>query len=130
RWFYRRLFRNKNLLAEAIDYSLLGREMEPIAYCEEFRKADALLAMRFHSLVFGLGLGVNSIALDYTLGKGKVHSLAKRFDAHTLSMTELKSEDLVHALELALDAPSIDPIDKEDLLFEPKLREKLKEVAL
>ncbi|WP_422412446.1 MULTISPECIES: polysaccharide pyruvyl transferase family protein [unclassified Endozoicomonas] len=130
RWFYRRLFRNKTILVESLDYSLLGREMEPTVYCKEFRTADALLAMRFHSLVFGLGLGVNSVALDYTLCKGKVHSLAERFDVHSLSISELNSEELVYALEVALDAPSIDPIDKEDLLFESSLRKKLKEVEL
>lgn len=48
--------------------------MAPQHYCEAFRAADALLAMRFHSLVFGLGLGVNSVGMDYTLGKGKVRS--------------------------------------------------------
>lgn len=127
RWFYRRLFRHQSQLAAALDYSLLGPEMAPLPYCEAFRAADALLAMRFHSLVFGLGLGVNSVGMDYTLGKGKVRSLAERFNAPLLGMSDLKVEELVEALETALDAPSTEPIAMDKLSFEPLLLAKLRE---
>lgn len=125
RWFYRRLFRQQPKLEAMLDYSLLGPEMAPLPYCEAFRAADALLAMRFHSLVFGLGLGVNSVGMDYTLGKGKVRSLAERFGAPLLGMTELKVEELVTALERALDAPPATPIAMEQLGFVPALLAKL-----
>ncbi|GAA4648613.1 hypothetical protein GCM10023116_08820 [Kistimonas scapharcae] len=127
RWFYRRLFRNQHQLADALDYSLLGPELPPIDYCKEFRNADALLAMRFHSLVFGLGLGINAVGLDYTLGKGKVRSLAERFGAPLLAMTDLDVDTFTTAIEKALDAPLAQSITKENLLFEPQLLAKLQE---
>ncbi len=89
RWFYRKLFRYEPKILSSIDESLLGVELKPKEYCNAFASSDALIAMRFHSLVFGLGLGVNSIALDYTLGKGKVRSLAERFNTPLISMIEL-----------------------------------------
>ncbi|EGM69251.1 polysaccharide pyruvyl transferase family protein [Shewanella sp. HN-41] len=128
RWFYRRLFRQQPKLEAVLDYSLLGPEMAPLPYCEAFVAADALLAMRFHSLVFGLGLGVNSVGMDYTLGKGKVRSLAERFGAPLLGMTDLKVEELLTALERALDAPPAMPISMEQLSFVPALLAKLQEV--
>lgn len=127
RWFYRRLFRYQSQLSSVLDYSLLGPEMAPLPYCEAFRAADALLAMRFHSLVFGLGLGVNSVGMDYTLGKGKVRSLAERFNTPLLGMSDLKVEELVAALETALDSPSVEPITMDNLSFEPLLLAKLQE---
>lgn len=76
RWFYRRLFRKSGQLASALDYSTLSRELSPDDALEIFRNARAILAMRFHSLVFALGLGTPAIACDYTMGKGKVAALA------------------------------------------------------
>lgn len=63
--------------------------------------------------------------MDYTLGKGKVRSLAERFGAPLLGMTELKVEELVTALECALDAPPATPIAMEQLGFVPALLAKL-----
>ncbi|MFO6423831.1 polysaccharide pyruvyl transferase family protein [Motilimonas sp. KMU-193] len=128
RWFYRRLFRFKPTLANALDYSLLGPEMAPLSYCEAFKSADALLAMRFHSLVFGLGLGVNSVGLDYTLGKGKVCSLAECFGVPLLGMSHLQVEELVNALENSLDAQQAAPITMEKLTFTSSLLTKMKEI--
>lgn len=125
RWFYRRLFRSQAHLLDKLDYSLLGPEMEPVEYCKAFREADALLAMRFHSLVFGLGLGVNSIGMDYTLGKGKVRSLAERFNAPLLAMTDLKVDDVVTKLVTALDAAPAKPITMEQLSFSTELKVKM-----
>ncbi|TQQ42017.1 polysaccharide pyruvyl transferase family protein [Vibrio cholerae] len=128
RWFYRRLFRSNSTLEPCLDYSLLGREREPVFYCESFKNADALLAMRFHSLVFGLGLGVSSVGLDYTLGKGKVRSLAERYNAPLLGMVDLKVNDLVLALEKSLDSQKPNPINMEQLSFAPLLLQKLDEL--
>nr|ELR5114112.1 polysaccharide pyruvyl transferase family protein [Providencia stuartii] len=128
RWFYRQLFRGNNALKENLDFSLLGKEMAPTFYCEEFRKANALLAMRFHSLVFGIGLGINSVGLDYTLGKGKVRSLAEKFGTPLLSMQNLDKQQLVSLLESALDTPSPKPISFEQLTFEEQLLKKWNEI--
>jgi len=125
RWFYRRLFRQHTVIHDKLDYSLLGPELAPVEYCKAFRNADALLAMRFHSLVFGLGLGVNSVAIDYTLGKGKVRSLAERFGAPLLDMMDLKVDDVVEKISTALDSESSLPIAMEQLSFAAELKRKV-----
>lgn len=102
RWFYRNLFRDSGIPLKNLDFSLCGREMEPIVYCNEFIHADALLAMRFHSFVFGLALGTPSLALDYTLGKGKVLSLAEKFNSSTVSLSDIKTEHLLNEIQLLL----------------------------
>lgn len=130
RWFYRHLFRDCNELASVIDDSLLGHEMAPVDYYHAFKSADALLAMRFHSLVFGLGIGVNSVALDYTLGKGKVRSLAEKYNANLVSMIDLDESCLVEAIEAELNAEKPSSISADDLLFTKLLKAKLAEVVL
>jgi polysaccharide pyruvyl transferase WcaK-like protein len=129
RWFYRNFFRAHKALHPFIDNSLLGPEMAPIEYCKAFKQADALLAMRFHSLVFGLGIGINSVALDYTLGKGKVRSLAERYNAELVSMTNLKTEKLTDLLLNALNADKPESIDIEQLDFANSMAMILKEGA-
>lgn len=105
RWFYRKLFRYTSISAENIDFSLCGREMAPVEYCNEFMKADGLLAMRFHSLVFGLSLGTPSLALDYTLGKGKVKSLAERYGADVVSLSDVTTDKIVAGINEILNRP-------------------------
>lgn len=95
RWFYRRLFRGNEKLSPHLDLSLLGAELTPLQYCEAFRSAHVALTMRFHSLVFALGLEVPAVAIDYTLGKGKVHSLAERFGVPFQSLAEINAEFIV-----------------------------------
>ena len=58
--------------------------------------------MRFHSLVFSLGLGLPTVALDYTLGAGKTHSLGKRFGIDTLRVDEIEADQLASRLRQAL----------------------------
>lgn len=76
RFYYDDLFRLTSGLSERIDYSLLSRELAPDEYLRSFRDAGAALTMRFHSLVFALQSRTPTVAIDYTLGKGKVASLA------------------------------------------------------
>ncbi|MEL4869138.1 polysaccharide pyruvyl transferase family protein [Pantoea agglomerans] len=99
RWFYRKLFRNCQIPNENIDYSLCGRELEPREYCKEFVQADGLLAMRFHSFVFGLAFDIPSIALDYTLGMGKVQSLAEKYNSQAISLSDITQKELINALK-------------------------------
>lgn len=80
RWFYRTLFRAHPDLLAHMDMRYLGMELAPEAYVEAFKFADFAVTMRYHSLVFALGLGLPCLALDYTLGKGKVDALAKAAD--------------------------------------------------
>lgn len=108
RWFYRKLFRDSCISNENIDYSLCGRELEPREYCKAFVQADGLLAMRFHSFVFGLALDTPSLALDYTLGRGKVQSLAEKYNSKAISLINISTSELVKSLEELL------MVDKKD----------------
>lgn len=126
RWFYNKLFRNQELLKNNLDLSLLGNEMDPLFYCKEFVRADALLAMRFHSLVFGIGLGINSVALDYTLGKGKVKSLAERYNSDLISMLDIDAVNLADTLYNALLNDKPLPLSNEQLTFSKILDKVLK----
>jgi len=111
RWFYRRLFSNNAQLDRCLDLSLLGAELSPFEYCEVFRGANVALTMRFHSLVFALGLEVPAIAIDYTLGKGKVRSLAERFDVPYQSLAEINAEFIVREINRLLEDPVIQAPD-------------------
>lgn len=105
RWFYRRLFRGNALLQERLDLSLLGAELPPVAYCEAFRLAHAALTMRFHSAVFALGTGTPTVAIDYTLGEGKVHALAERFGVPYQSLSSLDADFIVNEIDDLLKKP-------------------------
>ncbi|MCK9352704.1 MAG: polysaccharide pyruvyl transferase family protein [Gallionella sp.] len=105
RWFYRRLLRNNVHLKNNLDLSLLGRELSPLEYCEAFRGANVALTMRFHSLVFALGLELPAIAIDYTLGKGKVMSLAARFAVPCQSLDEIDAKFIVAETNRLLRSP-------------------------
>lgn len=105
RWFYRRLFRSNAALREHLDYSLLEAELEPIAYVNAFRTATAALTMRFHACVFALGLGTPQVAIDYTLGEGKVHHLTAHHRVPCQSLDYLDRQFLVDAIEKLLAAP-------------------------
>lgn len=106
RWFYRRLFRDNQKLMARLDLSLLGAELPPIDYCEAFRSAHVALTMRFHSLVFALGLEVPTVAIDYTLGKGKVHALAERFGVPYQNLAELDADFIIREVNTLLSHPS------------------------
>lgn len=105
RWFYRRLFRGNAKLKDRLDLSLLGGEMAPRAYCEAFRQAHVALTMRFHSVVFALGLQVPTVAIDYTLGKGKVHALAERFGVAHQNLADIDVDFIVREICRQLDDP-------------------------
>lgn len=125
RWFYRRLFRGNTLLAPRLDLSLLGPELPPLAYCKAFRSAHAVLTMRFHSLVFALGLDTPAIAIDYTLGRGKVHSLAQRFDVPHQALSELEAEFIVREINQLFVQPH-PQAQGFDLEFEPSVENALR----
>ena len=79
--------------------------MSPQAYCEAFSQATVALTMRFHSVVFALGLEVPTVAIDYTLGQGKVHALAERFDVPHRSLSELDARFIVEEVSRLLEFP-------------------------
>ncbi len=105
RWFYRRLFRGNSTLAPHLDLSLLGRELSPIEYCVAFRSSHVALTMRFHSLVFALGLDVPALAIDYTLGAGKLSALAERFKVPHLPLDAVTATFISSEVERLLARP-------------------------
>lgn len=105
RWFYRRLFRGNTQLQGRIDTSLLNKELTPLEYAAAFRSSDVAITMRFHSLVFALGLEVPAVAIDYTLGKGKVDALAKRFNVPCQSLSTFDANFIVQEVNNLLASP-------------------------
>jgi polysaccharide pyruvyl transferase WcaK-like protein len=83
-------------------------------YAEAFRSAHVALTMRFHSVVFALALDLPTVAIDYTLGKGKVYALAKQFAVPCQSLQDLTSEFIVESVgklmfEPGLKSPALVP---------------------
>ncbi|BCD98331.1 polysaccharide pyruvyl transferase family protein [Marinagarivorans cellulosilyticus] len=117
RWFYRKLFRSASDLKSVLDLSLLGPELPPQEYLAAFENCSVLLAMRFHSLVFGVAKGANCLALDYTLGKGKVKSLAERFNVPVMSLQDLNADDVVDQINLFLESKTREPLVRDQLSF-------------
>ena len=95
RWYYREIFRHNESLSRLVDYSVLNAEMRPADALAVFHRADVVLAMRFHALLFALGLGLPVMAVDYTLGRGKVAALAERFSVPNRSLDKITSDFLV-----------------------------------
>lgn len=105
RFYYLRLFRHYPDLQERIDPTLFGREPSPEEALEWFEKASAVLAMRYHSLVFALALGLPAVAIDYTLGKGKVAALANRYVIPCRSFDDLDPDFLADELGRCFNEP-------------------------
>ena len=106
RWYYRRLFRGNDKLASHLDLSLLGAELAPLDYCNAFMHATVALTMRYHSVVFALGLEVPTVAIDYTLGQGKVAALAERFGVPYRSLSDIDTSFIVNEVSLLLQGSS------------------------
>lgn len=105
RWYYRKLFREFGLPAERIDWTLLENEQPPEMIFERFQCAGRILAMRFHSLVFAAASRRPTLALDYTLGSGKVASLARRLEVPVIRLDDMSAANLVSGLK-GLDSTS------------------------
>ncbi|MBY7894055.1 polysaccharide pyruvyl transferase family protein [Vibrio fluvialis] len=125
RWFYNRLFLNSPKIKKNLNTSLLLKELEPEVYCREIKNADALLAMRFHSAVFGVSLGTKTVAIDYTLGKGKVNSLCERFDIPMISMPDISAEKIIKSVSEELYSGDMrDAITAAELKFTSCLKKE------
>lgn len=86
------------------DFSLLGGDSLPATYLKGMERCAAMLTMRFHSLVFSSSLGIPSVAIDYTLGNGKIASLSADLGVQAFSMVGIEQEALRQALTKALIA--------------------------
>jgi sulfatase maturation enzyme AslB (radical SAM superfamily) len=98
RWYYRRLFREAGIAPDRVDWQFLEREQAPALVFARFRSAGRVLAMRFHSLVFAGVAGRPTLAIDYTLGRGKVAALARRNGVPTIRLDTLSAPGLVAGL--------------------------------
>ncbi len=102
RWFYRALFRDQPAMIDTLDYSAISRELSPDEAFEAFIVADAALTMRFHALVFALATATPTVAIDYTLGEGKVAALASAHNVPHCALDAIDAELLVSQLRTAL----------------------------
>lgn len=103
RFYYRKLFEGGRLAAY-LDTRLLGQELAPNDYLAEFLKAHCALTMRFHASVFALGCGLPAVALDYTLGQGKVAAIAQRFGMPCIDLRNVQAASLTEALHEQLQS--------------------------
>lgn len=103
RWFYRRLFRNQTQIYNALDLSYLGAEITPLEAVKAFQSASIALVMRFHSLVFAVSANVPVVAIDYTLGEGKVKSLAEKCQVPHQSLDSITADFIVSSLSQLLE---------------------------
>jgi sulfatase maturation enzyme AslB (radical SAM superfamily) len=115
RWLYWRLIQRSASIRSATDISLLSRELTPIEYVRVWRSASAALTMRFHSLVFASALRVKATAIDYTLGSGKTHALARQMGCRSFAINELDGAEL--GVELLRTLNSTDAPDPGMPLF-------------
>jgi len=79
------------------------------------KSTSAMLAMRFHSLVFASALGLPTVAIDYTMGAGKTHALGRRLGHPTLRVDNLDPGVLASALVAALKETPV--VDTQSLAF-------------
>lgn len=93
RWFYRKLF--NEIKNEQIDYKYLSQEFSPSEYFKEFKSSDISICMRYHSIVFSVSAGIKTICIDYTLGEGKVASIADKFNLPLVDLTNIDEDSFV-----------------------------------
>lgn len=94
RFYYIETLCRHSKVKGALDMGLLGRELTPQQYVDEFRRSTFALTMRFHSLVFAAATGTPCLAIDYTVGKGKVGALASRLKVPQFSMLDVDWADI------------------------------------
>src|SRR5690606_18977832 len=97
------------VLRSALDPELMSRELAPAEYVATMRGVGAMLAMRFHSLVFASTLGIPAVAVDYTFG-GKTYALAKHLECPIFRLDQITAGDLKNSLALALASPGSTPM--------------------
>jgi MoaA/NifB/PqqE/SkfB family radical SAM enzyme/polysaccharide pyruvyl transferase WcaK-like protein len=102
RLLYWRLVRRSSRIRAASDLSMISREPSPEALLSRMASMDAMLAMRFHSLVFASALSLPTVAIDYTMGAGKTHALGKRLGHPMLRIDSIEPDVLTSALIAAL----------------------------
>ncbi|MEM7114004.1 MAG: polysaccharide pyruvyl transferase family protein [Chloroflexota bacterium] len=118
RWFYRELFRNHPDILANLDMSYLGAELAPETAVSLFQHASAALTMRYHSLIFALACDVPTVSIDYTMGNGKVYSLAQKYNVPQLRLDEFNHQVAYEMVTAALASSAPDSgFDRQQLNF-------------
>lgn len=107
RFFYRKLL-TSTPIKKALDRRFLAEELAPIKYLEAFLEAHVALTMRFHASVFSIACGLPTVALDYTLGQGKVASVAQRFNVPCLDLRDVDANRLADLLHRQMSQSVVD----------------------
>jgi polysaccharide pyruvyl transferase WcaK-like protein/MoaA/NifB/PqqE/SkfB family radical SAM enzyme len=118
RLLYWQLVQDSPNLRAAIDTSTLGRDLGPLEYLHRLQAADACLAMRFHSIVFAVALGKPTVALDYTLGRGKSSAIGRRHALDCLRVDHMDSDTLVARLKAAMQPGAPAPLSDVPLFVD------------
>lgn len=100
--YWRLVSRASPNLRAAIDTSLISREPTPGEAIAAMQRCGAFMSMRFHSLVFADTLGLPVVAIDYTMGAGKTHALARKIGCPMLRIDSIQEGELLLALRHAL----------------------------
>jgi polysaccharide pyruvyl transferase WcaK-like protein/MoaA/NifB/PqqE/SkfB family radical SAM enzyme len=82
RFFHMRQWKNHKHIRNKIEY----KHKQPITDLMTYYNSDFILAMRFHSVVFSLALGIPFFAIDYTRG-GKIHGLLEQLNIKNQSIS-------------------------------------------
>lgn len=130
RWFYRRLFRDCGDLVDALNTSYLNAELSPADSVTVFKSASAALTMRFHSLIFAVATNLPALSIDYTLGQGKVSSLAHKYQIPNISLDAVRKDSLVEMLlrQLSTPLPHLYKSNNSELLFQESLYKSIIEL--
>jgi hypothetical protein len=99
-----RLFYYDLLGPDASEYGLNFEHNAPLDDVLHLSALDCLYAMRFHSVVFGLALGVPVIPIDYTNG-GKIASLCEALGIQCWTPSEIVELVRTHGSTPAAQCP-------------------------
>jgi polysaccharide pyruvyl transferase WcaK-like protein/MoaA/NifB/PqqE/SkfB family radical SAM enzyme len=84
REFIHQLFSASDVIKNSANVSAFTCSASFRAVVGEFRKCALILAMRYHSVVFAVALGIPFIAIDYKSGGGKVSYFLRDLGLHDL----------------------------------------------
>jgi polysaccharide pyruvyl transferase WcaK-like protein/MoaA/NifB/PqqE/SkfB family radical SAM enzyme len=111
RMFFQRVFGNLPSLRNAWSW----KRVSPEKQFADFRAAQAVVAMRFHSAVLAIAAGTPFVAIDYTRG-GKITGLLKSMgnDAPPLQMESFSGREAAErVIAVAKTQPRLYPADVE-----------------
>jgi len=96
---------------KAFDYGLSLIHSSPVEDVERLSSLGSLYAMRFHSVVFAVALGVPVVPIDYTNG-GKISSFCQSLGIRCWSPDELVHQIKTKSLPLEAQVPDSTQLSK------------------